>query len=178
MLASNSAATIPKHHLAPQNWASFLTGSDRPVAVIDLTSRKQHSSQQHRQIWEIFGCPSDRLFAIEPLQGKLSDKDLSVLESVVLLEGLGQLVILLDAPSSIVPPPGYERLIWHIDPEYCGQQRQQELLKATIQTLGHSRYLKKMWTEQRLEVLTANYDRHLGIIERSHRTGTPVSTNL
>jgi hypothetical protein len=167
MLASDSVATSPKKHLAPQNWTSFLTGSDRPIAVIDLTGRKQPGSQAHRQIWEIFGCSSDQLFAIEPLQGKLSDKDLSVLESVVLLEGLGHLVILLDAPSSIVPPPGYERLIWHIDPEYCGQQRQQELLKATIQTLGHSRYLKKMWTEQRLEVLTANYDRHLGIIERS-----------
>ncbi len=167
MLASNSAVTIPKTQLVSQNWASFLTGNDRPIAVIDLTNKTQHGSQQHRQIWEIFGCASDQLFAIEPLQGKLSDKDLSVLESVVLLEGLGHLVILLDAPSSIVPPPGYERLIWHIDPEYCGQQRQQELLKATLQTLGHSRYLKKMWAEKRLEVLTANYDRRLGVIERS-----------
>jgi hypothetical protein len=169
MLASDSIATSPAQylHLAPQNWASFLTGSDHPIAVIDLTSRAQYGSQQYQKTWEIFGCPSNQLFVVEPLQGKLSDKDLSVLESVVLLEGLGHLVILLDAPSSIVPPPGYERLIWHIDPEYCGQQRQQELLKATIQTLGHSRYLKKMWVEQRLEVLTANYDRHLGVIARS-----------
>jgi hypothetical protein len=167
MLASDSTATILKKHLAPQNWASFLTGSGRPIAVIDLTSRAEHDSQERQQTWEIFGCASGQLFTIEPLQGRLSAKDLSALETVVLLEGLRNLVILLDAPSAIVPPPGYERLIWHIDPEYCGQQRQQELLKVTMETLRRSPYLKKMWIEKQLEVLTANYDRQLGVIEKS-----------
>ena len=176
MLASDSAAPT-KNNRPPitvrgldsplQNWANFLAGGERPLAIIDLTNREQHNPSRHQEIWEIFGCASNQLFVVKPLQGKISQKDLSALETVVMLEGLRTLAILLDAPSSVVPPPGYERLIWHIDPEYCGQQHQQALLKTTTEALGRSRYLKKMWTQKQLEVLTANYNRQTGAIERA-----------
>jgi hypothetical protein len=167
MLVSEFAPSIPKKNVLPLNWASFLTGDERPVAVVDLTNKEWNYTHPHQQIWEIFGCASERLFMIEPCKGQLSRKELSALETVVLLEGLRNLIVLLDSPQTMLPPPGYERLIWQIDPEYYAQQHHQELLKATTAALSQSRYLKKMWTAKRLAVATANYDRQRGIIERT-----------
>jgi hypothetical protein len=155
-----------------EDWSNLLAGNlpaAYSVAIIDLATT-------NRAPWEIFGCDSCQLFVLKPLQGKLSEKDLGALESVALLEGLRTIVILVDASSSIVPPPGYERLIWHIDPEYCGRQRQQALLQETSVALGRSHCLQKMWFHQHLEILTATYHHQTGALALGAALAATAST--
>jgi hypothetical protein len=166
------------------NWP-HLIAKNMPIAhsaaIIDLTTARAKSAainlpngqkvrvvsptiENHQKPSEIFGCDSRQLFVVKPLHGKLSEKDLSALETVVLLEGLRTIVILLDASSSIAPPPGYERLIWLIAPEYCDRQRQQELFQETTSILGRSGCLQKM--ARHLKILAATYNRETGVIQQ------------
>jgi hypothetical protein len=179
-----SRAKVLDNASAAGDWSNLLAGNipmAHSTAIIDLTTARSKNSaislpngrkvrvvspttENHQKPWEIFGCDSRQLFVVKPLHGKLSKKDVSALETVVLLDGLRTIVILLDASSSIAPPPGYERLIWLIDPEYCDRQRQQELFQETTSALGRSRYLQKM--DRHLKILAATYNQETGIIQQ------------
>jgi hypothetical protein len=160
-------------------WAALLAGNQRfqsgsaavtatshdhsrpSVAIVNLTTAD-------RSMAEIFDWEGHGLFVVSPCQGKLSTGDLSGLEYTVLVEGTRTIVVVVDAPSSLVPPPGYERLIWHIDPEYCGSQRQQEALRAVIDTMQRSAVIRKAQTKGKLLIIPATYDHIHGTVIPHH----------
>jgi hypothetical protein len=164
MIATAPTVSLQENRPPNTDWLSLAAGNQRcrqgkvieerlsrPIAILDFTTAD-------RPLWEIFDCDSRQLFIIRPHHSKLSTQDLSALEYITLLGGAHTLVLLTDATSATVPPPGYERLIWHIDPEYCGRERQQEQLRSAIAKLNTSPCLQRLFLGNQVETLMATYD--------------------